>query len=201
MKEARWRTIRGSMGYFVNIPTRPSQYYPVVFNHIYVCWCKITWNAPEAVWNIVRPTGPDYRCDIFKDEVQIAGNVGPINRQPPATPRTLAPSMDSREEEGSENSKNTIESEAPGNTTEEERLADLAESIHINPPEMATMTDAIREEEVINEQMGHCIHCIANIVDDEAVIQQATGPDRLDLPSSGPEMFPELPPIRLPQDD
>src|SRR6266702_4050138 len=32
LKTARWRTVRGSTGYFVNIPTRPAQYYPVEFN-------------------------------------------------------------------------------------------------------------------------------------------------------------------------
>ncbi len=42
LKTARWRTVRGSTRYFINIPTRPSQYYPVEFNHIYVCWCEIT---------------------------------------------------------------------------------------------------------------------------------------------------------------
>ena len=142
LKEARWRTVRGSTGYFVNIPTRPSQYYPVEFNHVCVCWCKITWNKPEQVWNIVRPTGLDYRCDIFKDEVQTAGNIGQIDGQPPITPRTLAPSTDSREEEeASENTENTVESGAPRNTTEEERLVDLAESIHINSPRMVTMTE------------------------------------------------------------
>ncbi len=99
LKTARWRTVRGSTGYFVNIPTRPSQYYPVEFNHIYVCWCEITWNTPEAVWNVVRPAGPDYRCDIFEDEVQTSGNVGAIDGQVPPTPRTPAPSTDSREEE------------------------------------------------------------------------------------------------------
>jgi len=36
LKEARWQTVRGSTEYFVNIPTRPVQYYPVEFNHIYV---------------------------------------------------------------------------------------------------------------------------------------------------------------------
>ncbi len=75
LKEARWRTIRGSTGYFVNIPTRPSQYYPIEFNHNFVCWTEITWNAPNNRWNIERPTGPDYRCDIFEDEVQTMGQV------------------------------------------------------------------------------------------------------------------------------
>jgi len=119
LKEARWRTVRGSTGYFVNIPTRPSQYYPVEFNHDFVCWTEITWNTPQNWWNIERPTGLDYRCDIFEDEVQMAGQVGPIDGQPPQTPRTPAPSTDDEGEE-SENSDNTVESRAPGNTTEEE---------------------------------------------------------------------------------
>src|SRR6266704_4452106 len=170
LKEARWRTVRGSTGYFVNIPTRPSQYYPVEFNHIYMCWCEITWNAPEAVWNVVQPAGPDYRCDIFEDEVQTSGNIGAIDRQVPPTPRTPAPSTDSQggEEQGSEQSEDTIESGQPGNTTEEEGLANLAESIHINPPEMATMTEPphimtegatyLRQRGEINPQTGHRVY-------------------------------------------
>jgi len=202
LKEARWRTVQGSTGYFVNIPTRPSQYYPVEFNHTYVCWCKITWNAPRAEWNVVGPTGPNYRCDIFEDEIQTSGNVGAIDGQPPLAPRTPAPSTDSREEEeGSENSENTVESGQPGNTTEEEGLADLAESIHINPPEMATITEPPQMEERINEHMGHRVRRVVNIIDDEAALQRAAGSDRADPPSGGPERLPELPPIRLPQDD
>ncbi len=182
LKEARWRTVRGSTGYFVNIPTRPSQYYPVEFNHNFVCWTEITWNTPLQRWNVERPTGPDYRCDIFEDEVQTAGQVGLIDGQPLLTPRTPAPSTED-EDEGSEHSENTIESGAPGNTTEEERLADLAESIHINPPAMTTMTEQTRtamEEPVllrrevtdeINPNTGHRIERIANTVDDEAALR------------------------------
>ncbi len=171
LKTARWNTIRGSTGYFVNIPTRPNQYYPVEFNHIYLCWCEITWNAPENLWNVVRPAGPDYRCDIFEDEVRTAGNVGLIDGQvPPPTPRTPTPSTDSQEEDqNSERSGETIESGHPGNTTEEEGLANLAESIHINSPAMATMTQE-QHVEAINEETGHRIRRIVNIVDDEAAI-------------------------------
>jgi len=110
------------------------------------------------VWNVVRPAGPDYRCDIFEDEVQTSGNVGAIDGQIPLTPRTPAPSTDSREEEeerGSEPSEDTIESGQPRNTTEEEGLTNLAESIHINPPEMATMTEEPRTEELIDGNTGH----------------------------------------------
>ncbi len=113
-----------------------------------MCWTEIVWNAPNNRWDVERPTGPDYRCDIFEDEVQTAGQVGPIDRQPPQTPRTLAPSTED-EDKGSEGSDNTVESGAPENTMEEERLADLAESIHINPPVIATMTEPaeVRMEE------------------------------------------------------
>src|SRR6266702_1953724 len=143
LKEARWRTVRGSTGYFVNIPTRPSQYYPVEFNHNFVCWTEITWNAPLQRWNVDRPTGPDYRCNIFEDKVQTAGQVGPIDGQPLPTPRTLAPSTED-EDKRSERSDDTVESGVPGNTTEEEGLADLAESIHIHPPAMTTLTEQAR---------------------------------------------------------
>ena len=144
LKTARWRTIRGSTGYFVNIPTRPAQYYPVEFNHNFLCWTEITWNAPQNRWEVERPTGPDYRCDIFEDEVRTAGQVGLIDGQTVPTPRTPAPSTEDEEEErGSEDSGNTAETGVPRNTTEEEGLADLAESIHINPPEMTTMTEPV----------------------------------------------------------
>ncbi len=89
--------------------------------------------------------------------MQTSRNIGAIDGQPPLTPRTPAPSTDSQEEEeqGSEQSENTIELGQPGNTTEEEGLANLAESIHINPPMMATMTEPPHVEEIINEHTGH----------------------------------------------
>ncbi len=100
-----------------------------------------------------------------------------------------------------------VESGAPGNMTEEERLADLAESIHINPPAMTTMMETregiieeplyIRREftDEINQDTGHQTRCVTNVVDNEAALQQATGPDRANPPSGGPEILPELPPI------
>ena len=85
-----------------------------------MCWTEITWNAPEALWNVVWPTGPDYRCDIFEDEVQTAGQVGPIDGQS-MQPWILAPSTASEEEEeANEGSEDTVESGAAGNTTEED---------------------------------------------------------------------------------
>jgi len=118
---------------------RPVQYYPVEFNHNFVCWTEITWNTPQARWDVERPMGPDYRCDIFEDEVQMAGQVGPIDGQLPPTPRT--PALSTEDEEGSKQSDKMVESGAPGNTTEEEQLANLAESIHIYSPPMATATE------------------------------------------------------------
>ncbi len=149
-----------------------------------MCWTEITWNTPLQRWNIERPTRPDYRCDIFEDEVQAAGQVGPIDGQPPQTPRTPAPSTEDKDE-GSEHSDNTVESGAPGNTTEEEGLANLAKSIHINPPTMATMTKSEVREQRINDEAqylrrevmedihphtSHQIRRVANIIDDKAAL-------------------------------
>ena len=148
-----------------------------------MCWTEIMWNAPLQRWNVKRPTGPDYHCDIFEDEVQTAGQVGPIDEQPPQTPRTLALSTEDRDEESEGSNNNTIESGVPGNTMEEEGLANLAESIHINPPAMATMTESeVREQrtgdethylrreitEDIHPLTGHRTRQVANMVDDEA---------------------------------
>jgi len=68
-----------------------------------------------------------------------------IDGQQPPTPRTPAPSTEDEEEEDgrSENSEGTEGTGVPGNTTEEDGLAELAESIHINPPEMTTMTEPV----------------------------------------------------------
>ncbi len=211
LKTTQWRTVRGSTGYFVNIPTRPAQYYPVEFNHNFVCWTEITWNAPQNRWDVIRPTGPDYRCNIFEDEVQTAGQVGPINGQQPPTPRTPAPSTEDEEEEerGSERSENTAETGVPGNTTEEEGLADLAESIHINPPEMTTMTEPVEiitegsaylRREVVGEihpQTGRRVYPAEapRQADDAAALRQVQEPDIPDPPSGGLERLPELPPI------
>ncbi len=74
----------------------------------------------------------------------MAGQVGPIDGEPIPNPRTLAPSTDDREEEReSEHSEGTVETGAPGDTTEEEGLANLAESIHINLPAMTTMMEPV----------------------------------------------------------
>ncbi len=76
-----------------------------------------------------------------------------------------------------------IESGAPGNTTEEEQLADLAKSIHINPPVMTTMTEPVgvlteeptylRQEvmDEINQYTRHRARRVANIVNDEAALR------------------------------
>jgi len=89
----------------VDVPTRPSQYYPVEFNFLHFCWCETTWSIPHQHWNITRPTRDEYQCNIFKDEVIYDGDQGPIDRQEdndilqnPQTPAPLTNESDSEEE-------------------------------------------------------------------------------------------------------
>ncbi len=103
-----------------------------------------------------------------------------IDRQNASIPRTLAPSTEDEEEEReSEDSRDTPETGVPGNTTEEEGLAELAESIRINPPEMTTMMEPVEivtegatylrceVVEEINPQTGHRMRTS----DDEAALR------------------------------
>ncbi len=162
-----------------------------------MCWTEITWNAPHNRWNVERPTGPDYRCDIFKDEVQTAGQVGPIDRQPTPTPRTPAPSTEDKREE-SEDFKGTVESGVPGNTTEEEGLANLAESIHINPPVMATMTEPA---EIITEGSTYLRQEITGGINPHVMIRMlrvmGLVPPPYVITSNRFRLFPLFPPLTL----
>src|SRR6266581_2871976 len=150
LKEARWRTIGGSTRYYVDIPTRPLRHYPVEFNFPHFCWCEVTWSILHQHWNITRPTGDEYWCDIFEDEVIYNRDQGPIDRQEDNNSilqnlRTPAPSTtDSSERDMSEQESATTGE--PGDTIEESQLVALAESIHINPP--AEMTTTITTEPV-----------------------------------------------------
>jgi len=196
LKEARWRTIGGSTGYYVDVPTRPSRYYPIEFNFPHFCWCEVTWSILHQHWNVTRPTGDEYWCDIFEDEVIRDGDQGPIDGQEEEENnsilhhlRTLAPST-TEGSEGDISEQESVTTGEPGDTTEESRLVALAESIHINPPaEMTTIMEPVCERiaqvenPVINPRTGH-VQGIAQVnTEDEAALRRAIGPDQPDPPS------------------
>ncbi len=68
------------------------------------------------------------------------------------------------------------------------------------PVEITTEGATYLEREMvgnIHPRTGHRMRT----TNDEAALRRAQEPDRPDPPSGGPERLPELPPIRLPQDD
>src|ERR1700744_2697356 len=69
LQEARWGTIRGVMGCFMDIPSRLSWYYPVEFNFKHTCWCEVQRNESQNQWDITRPTNHDFCCNILKGDV------------------------------------------------------------------------------------------------------------------------------------
>jgi len=190
LKEARWRNIGGSVGYYVDVPTRPSRYYPVEFNFPHICWCEVAWSTIQQRWNVTRPTGDEYRCDIFKDEVIHDGDQGPIDGQEDdnsilQNPRTPTPSTTDGSEENPLEQGSATTGE-PGDTTEESQLVALAESIHINPPaEMTTITEPVRERiahienPIINQQTGHVQGMAQVNLEDKVALRRAVGPDLL----------------------
>ncbi len=181
LKTARWRTIRGSTGYYIDIPTRPSRHYPVEFNFPNFCWCEVTWSVFHQHWSVTRPTGDEYRCDIYENEVIRDGDQGPIDGQEEndsilQNPRTPAPST-VEDSDGNESEQELVTTGEPGDTTEESQLAALAESIHINPlEEMTTITEPVRERitqienPIINPHMGHVQGVTQVNAEDEAAL-------------------------------
>ena len=103
-----------------------------------MCWVETTWNPIDWRWDVIRPLGPQYQCDIYEPIPHIS-DWGPLNGQ-----------------EVSQGPNTTHASTDPVVTD----LALAAESIHIYEP-MATFTmQAAAQEEHINlppihPQTGH----------------------------------------------
>ncbi|KAI9449531.1 hypothetical protein BJY52DRAFT_1227715 [Lactarius psammicola] len=79
LTNARWGTINSTTGYWVEIPTRPLRYYPVEFNFEHTCWTEVAWSPCRGRWDVLRPTGPEYRCNILQSKVTHRDQWGPID--------------------------------------------------------------------------------------------------------------------------
>ena len=159
---ARWRTVRGDTGYFIDKATRPSHFYPVEFNFAHVCWVETTWNPIDRRWDVIRPLGPQYQCDIY-EPIPHVSDWGPLDGQ---EVHNEPPSNDSHSDsDASEHTSQGEVSQGPNTThaSTDSVVTDLAlaaESIHIYEP-MATFTmqAAVQEEHAnlppIHPQTGH----------------------------------------------
>ncbi len=150
----------------------------------------MTWSVFHQRWNITRPTGDEYQCDIFEDEVIADRDQEPIDGQEDEdnnsilhNPRTPTPSTTEGSEED-ESERNSVTTGEPGDAAEESQLAALAESIHINPPaEMTTITEQVHERvarienPVINPHTGHVQGMEQANEGDEIALRRAEGPD------------------------
>ncbi|KAH9033276.1 hypothetical protein EDB85DRAFT_1890337 [Lactarius pseudohatsudake] len=171
---ARWRTHNGVIGYFVDIPTRLSCYYPVEFNFDRICWVEVAWNPPLQRWDVNRPAGSEFCCDINRHWGQLNGQETPSSQAAPEA--TSESETDTGEDKSEEDHLSNV------NPEEQEELARLTaavtiherpntpaefssllepEDIYIHEPEdmaTATITEVRREEQPllpINPNTGH----------------------------------------------
>ncbi|KAH9040495.1 hypothetical protein EDB85DRAFT_2173781 [Lactarius pseudohatsudake] len=179
---ARWRTHNGVIGYFVDIPTWPSRYYPVEFNFDHICWAKVAWNPPLQRWDVNRPAGSEFCCDINRREIPSREDWGRLDGQ--ETPSSqAAPEAASESETDTEEDESEEDHLSNVNPEEQEELARLTaavtiherpdvpaessslpepEDIYIHEPEdmaTATIAEAHTEEQPllpINPNTGHC---------------------------------------------
>ncbi|KAH9039631.1 hypothetical protein EDB85DRAFT_2141138 [Lactarius pseudohatsudake] len=128
---ARWRTHNGVIGYFVDIPTRPSCYYPVEFNFDHICWAEVAWNPPLQRWDVNRPAGSEFHCDIDRHEIPSREDWGRLNGQEmpssQAAPEAASKSeTDTGEDESKEDHLSNV------NPEEQEELARLTAAVTIH---------------------------------------------------------------------
>ena len=155
---ARWRTVRGDTRYFIDDATRPSRFYPVEFNFAHTCWVEITWNPIDRRWDVIRPLGPQYQCNIY-EPIPHVSDWGPLDGQEaPNKPSDDSHSTSEHTSQGEvSQGPNTTHASTDPVVTD---LALAAESIHIYEP-MATFTmqAAVQEEHAnlppIHPQTGH----------------------------------------------
>ncbi|KAI9437107.1 hypothetical protein BJY52DRAFT_1196649 [Lactarius psammicola] len=150
--KAIWGTINSTTGYWVKIPTRPSRYYPVEFNFEHTCWTEVAWSPHRGRWDVLRPTGPEYHCNILRSEVAHQDQWGPIDGA--GDDSAPAPSEGSTEPTTTEDEVGDhldMEEEQQRRRFEEIRINSLAaqaEQIAIrSPAAMATETRTYTEEE------------------------------------------------------
>ena len=159
---AWWRTVRGDTGYFIDDVTRPSRFYPVEFNFTHVCWVETTWNLIDRRWDVIRPLGLQYKCDIY-EPIPHVSDWGPLDGQ---EVQNEPQSDDSHTDSGDLKHTSQGEVSQGPNTTHASTdpvvtdLALAAESIHLYEL-MATFTmqTAAQEEHInlppIHPQTGH----------------------------------------------
>ncbi|KAH9059802.1 hypothetical protein EDB87DRAFT_1577340 [Lactarius vividus] len=115
LKEACWREYRDDEGYFVDFTAAPTHYRPVEFNFDHLCWVEVTWNPVDHRWDVVRPAGPNYHCNI---------NIRDI-----PTDRNSWGCIDGQTKESES------ESQTPEESENEQSLVQQAESLRIQEPE------------------------------------------------------------------
>ncbi|KAH9017061.1 hypothetical protein EDB85DRAFT_2155444 [Lactarius pseudohatsudake] len=117
--------------FWEDIPTRPSRYYPVEFNFDHICWAEVAWNPPLQRWDVNRPAGSEFRCDIDRREIPSQEDWGRLDGQE-------TPSSQAAPEAASESETDTGEDESEEdhlsnvNPEEQEELAQLTAAVTIH---------------------------------------------------------------------
>ena len=184
-KQATWGTVEGELGYHAksNVAGEEDRYYPVEFNPDHVCWTEVRWieNLEHGGhWEAFRIAASDLGLDITENDV-----VHYTTIQRAAEHRHRTPDNDdttpSRADTPSEASSHpeVIQVRPRSRGIEIDRIAQLAESLHIDNREMSQTVTAPVEVGRINPNTGHVY------TEDDVALYRAIGPDQADPPRQG----------------
>ncbi|KAI9436903.1 hypothetical protein H4582DRAFT_2077903 [Lactarius indigo] len=210
---AQWRERGEDTGYFVEF-NGPNRFRPVEFNFEHLCWTEVTWNPIDHRWDIVRPAGRNYNCDIDARELNSRADYGPIDGQ--AQEHTDEGISGEEASESQSPSRGTTPAEEASLGAIGDHIIQRTESLTINQPEpevihihspavaMATatitheelLTTEARDQIALEEQRRIAEESRANLApinpytghrmtEDDVAIHRAIGPDVADPPSGG----------------
>ena len=139
LKNVVWQVTEG--GYCIPDPFIENHYIKAEFSNNSLCWAEVRlldraedWDPEGPQWEIFRPALAELGCDIYLTELTAAEfrHITEASETQMSHTRTPAPSETSEDMAASEPEQIQVLSPEPPSTGEQ-RLAVLAESLHMSP--------------------------------------------------------------------
>ena len=198
LKNVVWWVTEG--GYCIPDPFNTNHYIKVEFSNDSLCWPEVhlldkagDWDPEGLQWEIFCPAAAELGCNIYLTELT-AEELRHITKESEAqTSHTCTPAPSETSEDTAASELEQIQVLLPEPpSTGEQRLAVLAESLHISPQIPISNTVTVQAAAATQQPFGVLNPITGCMTDpDDTTIHKAIGPDQPDpLPGRGPPGLP-----------
>ena len=198
LKNVVWWVTEG--GYRILDPFNANHYIKVEFSNDSLHWAEVhlldrtgDWDLEGPQWEIFHPATAELDCDIYLTELtaEELRHITEASEAQTSHTHTPAPSDSSEDTAASEPEQIQVLSPEPPSTGEQ-RLAVLAELLHISPQFPMSNTVTVQAATTTQQPFGVLDPVTGRMMDpDDAAIHRAIGLDQPDtLPGRGPPGLP-----------